>query len=117
MPSYKLLGKIFSIEITDEIKSAFEVLRDKLETTTTQAFRLGKPGLQSAILCDASYHSSGFVLMIEDFVKNNKWETVKSYAPVSFSSKVFNTAQLKMSIFCKEFLSLDFALETFSHFI
>ena len=76
-----------------------------------------KPGLQYAIFCDASYHSSGFVLMIEDYVKNNKGETVKSYAPVSLGSKVFNTAQLKMSIYCKEFLSIYFALETFSHLI
>ena len=76
-----------------------------------------KPGLQYATFCDASYHPSGFVLMIEDYVKNNKGETVKSYAPVSLRSKVFNTAQLKMSIFCKEFLSIYFALETFSHLI
>ena len=55
--------------------------------------------------------------MIEDYVKNDKGESVKSYAPVSFGSKLFNTAQLKMSIYCKEFLSLYFALETFSHFI
>ena len=55
--------------------------------------------------------------MIEDYVTNNKGENVKSHAPVSFGSKVFNTAQLKMSINCKEFISLYFALETFSHFI
>ena len=54
--------------------------------------------------------------MIEDYVKNNKGESVKSYASVSFGSKVFNTAQLKMSKYCKEILSLYFALETF-HFI
>ena len=96
---------------------AFETLKQKLQTTATQTLRLAKPGLQYAILCDASYHSSGFVLMIEDYVKNDKGESVKSYAPVSFGSKVFNTAQLKMSIYCKEFLSLYFALETFSHFI
>ena len=117
IPFYKLLRKNVSFEITDEIENAFKVLRDKLQTTTTQTLRLAKPGLQYAILCDASYHSSGFVLMIEDYVNNNKGETVKSYAPVSFGSKVFNTAQLKMSIYCKEFLSLYFALETFSYFI
>ena len=110
IPFYKLLRKNVSFEITDEIENAFKVLREKLQTTTTQTLRLAKPGLQYAILCDASYHSSGFVLMIEDYVNNNKGETVKSYAPVSFGSKVFNTAQLKMSIYCKEFLSLYFAL-------
>ena len=49
--------------------------------------------------------------------KNEKGESVKSYEPVSFGSKVFNTAEMKMSIFCKEFSSLQSALETFSHFI
>ena len=27
-----------------------------------------KPGLQYVILCDASYHGAGFVLMVEDYV-------------------------------------------------
>ena len=106
-----------AFEVTEEILDSFETLKEKLKTTATQTLRLAKPGLQYVILCDASYHSSGFVLMIEDYVKNEKGEDVKSYAPVSFGSKVFNTAQLKMSIYCKEFLSLYFALETFSHFI
>ena len=117
IPFYKHLRKNVSFEITDEIENAFKVLREKLQTTTTQTLRLAKPGMQYAILCDASYHFSGFVLMIEDYVKDNKGETVNSYAPVSFESKVFNTAQIKMSIYCKEFLSLSFALETFSHLI
>ena len=55
--------------------------------------------------------------MIGDYVKNDKSESVKSYTPVPLGSKVFNTAQLKMSIYCKEFLYFYFALETFSHFI
>ena len=117
IPFYKLLRKNVAFEVTEEILDSFETLKEKLKTTATQTLRLAKPGLQYVILCDASYHSSGFVLMIEDYVKNVKGEDVKSYAPVSFGSKVFNTAQLKMSIYCKEFLSLYFALETFSHFI
>ena len=44
-------------------------------------------------------------------------EKKQAYAPVSFGSKFFNTSQLKMSTYCKEFLALYFALENFSHFI
>ena len=117
IPFYKLLRKNVSFELTEDIMEAFETLKQKLQTTATQTLRLAKPGLQYAIVCDASCHSSGFVLMIEDYVKNDKGESVKSYASVLIGSKVFNTAQLKMSIYCKEFLSLYFALETFSHFI
>ena len=66
------------------------------------------------ILTDACYHGSGFVLMIEDHTEDGK--TIQ-YAPVSFGSKLFNAAQLKLSIYCKEFLALYFALESFSHYI
>ena len=116
IPFYKLLRKNVSFEITDEIENAFTVLREKLHTTTTQTLRLAKPGTQYANLCDTSHQSGGFVLMIEDYVENNKGETVKFYTPVSFGFKGFNTAQLKMSIHCKEILSLYFALEKFSQY-
>ena len=112
---HKLLPQNVFFEITDETRIAFHILREKFETKTTRTTRLAEPGLQYAILCDASYHSSEFVIMIEAYVKNNQGETVNSYAPVSIGSKVFNTAQLKMSPYCKEFLFLYFALETFSH--
>ena len=55
--------------------------------------------------------------MVEDCVKNEKNEEVKTYAPVSFGSRLFNTAQLKFSIYYKEFLALYFALDRFSHYI
>ena len=55
--------------------------------------------------------------MIENYVRNNKGEKVKSYAPVLIGYKVLNAAQSKMLIYCKEFLSLYFALQTFSPFI
>ena len=31
--------------------------------------RLAKPGQQYVILCDANYYCSGFVLLIEDYLK------------------------------------------------
>ena len=98
IPVYNLLRKTVSFELTEEILKVFYTLKEELQTTAAQALRMAKPGLQYAILCDASYYSSSFVLMIEDYVKNEQGESVKSYAPVSFGSKVFNTAQLKMSI-------------------
>ena len=65
IPFCKLLRKNVSFEITDGIKIASEILRDRLETTTTQTLTLAKLGLYYAILRDTSYHSTGFVLMIE----------------------------------------------------
>ena len=55
--------------------------------------------------------------MVEEYVKNEKNEEIKTYAPVSFGSRLFNTAQLKFSIYYKEFLALYFALDHFSHYI
>ena len=93
-----------------------ETLKADLIQATTLTLRLPKPGLQYVILCDASYHGTGFVLMVEDYVKNEKNE-VKTYEPVSFGFRLFNTAQLKFSIYYKEFLALYFALDHFSHYI
>ena len=73
--------------------------------------------MQYVLLCDASYFGTGFVLMIEDYVKNNKNQNRKTYALVAFGSKLFNNAQLKFSVYYKEFLALYFALELFSHYL
>ena len=95
IPFYKLLRKNVLFETTDEIRNAFQILKEKLETRTTQKLRIAKPG-QYAVLSGPGYHWSGFVLMVEDYVKNNQVETVKSYAAVSFGSKVFKRAKLKL---------------------
>ena len=84
---------------------------------TETTLRLAKPGQQYVILCDAGYYSSGFVLMIEDYLEQKDGNKKKAYAPVSYGSQLFNASQLKMSTYCKKFLALYFALECFSHFI
>ena len=117
LPFYKLLKKQIDFEITEDHYKNLETLKKDLIQAITLTLRLPKPGLQYVILCDASYDGTGFVLMVEDNVKNEKNEEVKTYAPVSFGSRLFNTAQLKFSIYYKEFLALYFALDHFSHYI
>ena len=95
---------------------SFETIKKDLLQATKTTLRLAKQGQQYVILCDASYYSSGFVLMIEDYLVEKDGKK-KAYAPVSFGSQLFNTSQLKTSTYCKEFLSLYFALDHFSHFI
>ena len=84
---------------------------------TNVTLRLPKPGLQYVILCDASYHGAGFVLVVEDYVNETGKKEKKTYAPVSFGSHLFNATQLKFSIYYKEFLALYYALDYFSHYI
>ena len=79
--------------------------------------RLPKVGCWYVILADASYHAAGFVLMIEDYVFNNAGRELKVYSPVTFGSKIFQPAQLKLSIYAKEFLAVHFAFDKFAQII
>ena len=49
---------------------------------TNVTLQLTKPGLQYVILCDASYHGAGFVLLVEDYVNKIGKKEKKTYAPV-----------------------------------
>ena len=84
---------------------------------TNVTLRLPKLGLEYVILCDASYHGAGFVLMVQDYVNETGKNEKKTYAPVSFGSHLFNAKQFKFSIYYKEFLVLYYALDYFSHYI
>ena len=92
-------------------------MKADLTRATDLMLRLAKPGFQCAILCDASFHDTGFVLMIEVYLIDHKGKTNKTYALVSFGSRLFIATQLKFSVYFKEFLALCFALEHFAHFI
>ena len=111
-----MLKKEAKLEVDETHVEALGVLKRDLFDATNTTLRLAKPGLQYVLLCDASYHGAGFLLMVEDDTKvlpSGK----KSYTPVPFGSHLFNTAQLKFSIYYKEFLALYFALDTFAHYL
>ena len=94
-----------------------EQLKIVLKNACSMSLRLPKPDQQYIILSDASYHAAGYVLMVEDFTLDQDGKKLKQYAPVSFGSKMFKEAQLKMSVHAKEFLAVHFALDTFAHII
>ena len=114
MSFYKVLKKD---AVTEEHVKALEVIKKDLMEATNVTLRLLKPGLQYVILCDASYHGAGFVLMVEDYINETGKKEKKTYAPVSFGSHLFNATQIKFSIYYKEFLALYYALDYFSHYI
>ena len=117
MPWYKLLRKDVEFFLQAEHLESFDNIKKDLLKATETTLRLAKPGQQYVILCDASYYSSGFVLMIEDYLEQKDGKKKQAYAPVSYGSQLFNASRLKMSTYCNEFLALYFALEYFSHFI
>ena len=73
------------------------------------------PGKQLVIITDASFRSAGYALMIEDNPDEKIQSKRKTYAPVAFGSKSFSPAQLKMSIYSKDFLAIHMASLEFAH--
>ena len=118
LPFYKLLRKENAITITNDHHESFNTLKADVTRATDLTLRLAKPGLQYVILCDASFHGTGFMLMIEDYLIDQKGKTKKIYAPVSFGSRLFTTAQLnfyKVLFYYNVFLVL-FCLRPLDHF-
>ena len=116
IPIYQMLRKDVVIQPTETHFENLERLKTDLIEATKMTLRLPKPGLQYVLLCDASYYEAGFVLMVEDYVTGNESNVKKTFAPVGFGSHLFNTAQLKFSIYYKEFLALYYALDNFAHY-
>ena len=116
IPFYKLLKNNTEFKIEEEHKKSFEILKRDLEKSTDTYLRFPKANLQYVIIADASFYGAGFVLMVEDYCNDAPKEN-KILAPVSFGSKVFNPAQLKFSIYAKEFLAVHYAFEKFAHIL
>ena len=66
-------------------------------------------------MTDASFLAAGYAVLIEDDPSEKYTSTRKSFAPVAYGSKTFSPAQLKMSIYAKEFLAIFFAFKEFGH--
>ena len=66
-------------------------------------------------MTDASFSAAGYAVLIEDDPMEKYTSTRKAFAPVAYGSKTFSPAQLKMSIYAKEFLAIFFAFKEFGH--
>ena len=98
LPYYKLLSNENVFTITSDHHESLNTLKADLTRATELTLRLAKPGLQYVILCDASFHGTGFVLVIEDYLIDQRGKTKKTYAPVSFGLRLFTTIQLNFSV-------------------
>ena len=116
-PFYKLLKEEFPINITSELKETFDSVNKALSDACQLAPKQPIPGKQLVLLTDASFRSAGYALMIEDNPDQKIQSKRKTYAPVAFGSKVFSPAQLKMSIYSKEFLAIYRAFLEFAHIL
>ena len=105
-PFYKLLRTGVPINITSELKETFDAVNRALSDACELALKQPIPGKQLVLMTDASFRSAGFALMIEDNPHQNIQSKRETYAPVAFGSKIFSPAQLKMSIYSKEFMAI-----------
>ena len=112
-PFYKLLKTEVPIKITSELKGTFDSVNKALSDACELALKQPSPGKRLVLMPDASFRSAGYALMIAD----NPDQRRKTYAPVAFGSKFFSPAQLKMSIYSKEFLAIYMAFLEFAHIL
>ena len=105
------------INITSELKETFGSVNKAMSDACQLALKQPIPGKQLVLMTDASFRSAGYALMIEDNPDQKIQSKRKTYAPVSFGSKVFSAAQLKMLIYSKEFLAIYMAILEFAHIL
>ena len=116
-PFYKLLKTEVPINITSELKETFDSVNKALSDACELALKQPIPGKQLVLMTDASFRSAGYALMIEDNPDQKIQSKRKTYAPVAFGSKNISPAQLKMSIYSKEFLAIYMAFLEFAHIL
>ena len=116
-PFYKLLKAEVPINITTELKETFDSVNKALSDACQLELKQPIPGKQLVLMTEASFRSAGYALMIEDNPDQKIQSKRKTYAPVAFGSKVFSPAQLKMSIYSKEFLAIYMAFLEFAHIL
>ena len=80
MPWYKLLRNYVEFLLEDKLLQSFDNIKENLLKATETTLRLAKLGQQYVFLCDASYFSSGFVLVIEDYLeqKDGKKKSIRT---------------------------------------
>ena len=116
-PFYKLLKTEVPINITSELKETFDSVNKALSDACELTLKQPIPGKQLVLMTGASFRSAGYALMIEDNPDKKIQSKRKTYAPVAFVSKIFSPAQLKMSIYSKEFLAIYMAFLEFAHIL
>ena len=92
------------INITSELKELVDSVKKALSEACELALKQPNPGKQLVLMTDTSFRSAGYALKSEDNPDQKKQSKRKTYATVSFASKFFSPAQLKMSINSEDFL-------------
>ena len=114
-PFFKLLTKDEKVMVTPDLLDKFSEINKALDRCCELALKQPLPNKQIALMTDASFTAAGYAVLMEDDPLEKLTSTRKAYAPVAYGSKTFSPAQLKMSIYAKEFLAIFFAFKVFGH--
>ena len=114
-PFYKMLKSDEKVLVSKELVQQFEEINKALDKCCDLALQQPIPNKQIALMTDASFGAAGYAVLIEDDPNQKFTSLRKSYAPVAYGSKTFTPAQIKMSIYAKEFLAIYFAFKEFGH--
>ena len=114
-PFYKMLKSDKKVLVSKKLVQQFDEINKALEKCCVLALHQPIPNKQIARMTDASFGAAGYGVLIEDDLNQKFTSFRKSYSPVAFCSYTFTPAQIKMSIYVKEFLALYFAFKDFGH--
>ena len=114
-PFFKLLKNDAKVMVTPDLLEQFTEINKALDRCCELALKQPLPNKQIALMTDASFSAAGYAVLIEDDPMEKYSSTRKAFAPVAYGSKTFSPAQLKMSIYAKEFLAIFFAFKEFGH--
>ena len=114
-PFFKLLKNDEKVLVTPDLLEKFTDINKALDRCCELALKQPLPNKQIALMTDASFMAAGYAVLIEDDPQEKYTSTRKAFAPVAYGSKTFSPAQLKMSIYAKEFLAIFFAFKEFGH--
>ena len=114
---YEILKADAKITISEELVDNFKAINASLAEACGLALRQPVAGKQYVLMTDASFRASGYALMIEENDDKKLLSKRKTFAPVAFGSRVFSPSQMKMSIYCKEFLAIYHAFLEYSHIL
>ena len=114
-PIFKLLKNDAKVIVTPDLLEQFTEINKALDRCCELALKQPLRNKQIALMTDASFLAAGYAVLIEDDPNEKYTSTRKSFAPVAYGSKTFSPAQLKMSIYAKEFLAIFFAFKEFGH--
>ena len=110
-----MLKETTTFHVSQDIISSLTTLNEQLEKSCLLALKQPVKNKQLILMTDASFHAAGYAIMIEDDPNQKLQSRRKTYAPIAFGSKTYSPAQLKMSIYAKEFLAIHFAFSEFGH--